>query len=346
MSEWQLVPYTVESVWINRAAVILTAIHHSLLFLRVVIDQCKTRELSIENKYQFRLYVMTIITMFSFVLGAVFFGPLGAFEIFYPYIPCNTSLTLGILTFWFGKYCLWLFSILRICIVFNSELTMRYKPIVIKILLICFTFVFIMVNITSIGWCGGTHKYLPSNSQMSYCEIQCAMWVSGPNGMSDQIATIICFLLFYKRLKLLMKNVDSQDTKLLYIIRKYTILMATYIISMWMMMFFSTFLFPYVGVIGLFDGMTNMWSLVLFDTRYDNIYQTVFKCVARSDLLVVANLQPDVSKVASKSSGTSMNEQKREKETTITENVDHDHDVSVNTNKQRIGTVEFVIHDA
>ena len=36
--------------------------------------------------------------------------------------------------------------------------------------------------------------------------VQCAIWTAGPNGSSDQIATIICFVLFWKRLRKLMKR--------------------------------------------------------------------------------------------------------------------------------------------
>eukprot|EP01084_Bolivina_argentea_P272073 463139_1 len=300
MADWLLIPYSVETIWLNRIISIPTLIHHSLLFLRVAFDQRKTKELARNNKYRQTLYITTIVTLFSFVLLALL-NPLREFAIFYQFISCNTSLTLSVLTFWFTKYCLWLFSILRIRVVFHSEILMQYKPITLRLLFVFFTMVYFMVNFTTIGWCSGVQNTLPSPDQhVTYCEIQCALWVSAPNGLGDQIATIICLVLFWKRLKLLMKSINASkrlkfNAKLTYVMRKYTVLMATNIISTWILMFISTFT-SVTALAGALDSIINMWTLVLFDTRYDNIYRKVFKCVSRTDLLTVNYLESQTTK--------------------------------------------------
>eukprot|EP01084_Bolivina_argentea_P118085 209588_1 len=291
MVDWLLVPYSIESIWTNRVATCVAVIHDSSLFIGVFIHQYKSRELSHNNKYQLRLYLMTLVTLFSFIIPMVI-QLFANFDIFYLYIPCNTSFILSCSAYWFGKYCLWMFSILRIRIVFNSPLSFEYHPYLIHTLIISFTLIYFMANITSVGWCRCTETLI--NDKYSYCQIQCAMWVAAPNGMGDQIATITCFILFWKRLKLLMNKCNvTKDNQMTYITRKYTVLMATNIMSTWLIMFASTFT-SYGVVGGAVDGMINMWTLVLFDKRYDNIYQKVFKCVARTDLLIADNLNTTV----------------------------------------------------
>eukprot|EP00483_Globobulimina_turgida_P003494 UN03500 len=102
--------------------------------------------------------------------------------------------------------------------------------------------------------------------------------------LTDQWCTIGCFILFWKKMRSINKfeksfGDNSECVELKYVLRKYTILLATNILSSWMLTLIITFT-PLGIMAGQIDSAINMWTIVLFDAKYDNIYMLIFKCVA------------------------------------------------------------------
>ena len=67
----------------------------------------------------------------------------------------------------------------------------------------------------------------------------------------------------------------------MYILTFYT---GCIILSTWILTFFVIYS-GFITALMSIDSMINVWCLVLCDKRYDKIYRTIFKCMAKGDVL-------------------------------------------------------------
>ena len=82
------------------------------------------------------------------------------------------------------------------------------------------------------------------------------------------------------------KNKDKYDQELLYVVRKFTILTGIALLSYWLNWMLITLAIGSAIGGSNFDSIFNLWCIVLFDMRYDNIYIKFCKCIAKPELKI------------------------------------------------------------
>eukprot|EP00483_Globobulimina_turgida_P001194 UN01196 len=279
MSDWWLFPESVPTNAANSSAAFI-ALTHNLCLLVFVCYKNKTHGLELTNtNYEPSLikplYIVTMLTYFGFLFYNI--GIISvSLKILYEAFTCTSSLHFAIITYTFSKYTLWLFALMRIRILFHSEerklfgYTTKTLTIIFIILTVCFIQNIIVFFVATSG------REIFINKNTSFCAyVVHYMLLIIYVQLMDQVCTIGCFVLFWNKMRSTNTLEKSQRIDLQYVLRKYTILLATNIFTSWISTLLVTF--TPLGIMGgQIDSSINMWSIVLFDSKFDKMYISIF----------------------------------------------------------------------
>lgn len=132
-----------------------------------------------------------------------------------------------------------------------------------------------------------------------YCVLHPPIWFAGPVGIFDTIMGVVCYWLFYRKMKILTNTLRESsipengatrtrsmsqaeqtcDYELAYILRKYAILSGTTAISTWIAAGSSIFIESPQGLFAI-DTVINTWCILLYNGRYDGVYNKIFGCIS------------------------------------------------------------------
>ena len=279
-----LIPVTYVTVLLDRIILIMAMIHNCFLLFYILWMNKTSKELSLDNPFHLRLYrntiyclLCTILLNFAAFAAAIALSPFSCKAL---YINGGSIYVLGKMGFWF-------FSALRIKIAFLGS-KYEYKPsfLILLIVFLCINGLLMLCNVViqmyfEIGY-SFTYWY-----NLDTCIITTIWYQAIAVGVPEAIANIILFWLFYRRINQIT-NEGSNCSALQYITRKYAILIGTSILSTWILMS-SLVVTELALTVSAIDGIINIWCLVLFDARLDNIYLKLFGCIAKKELMTRAS---------------------------------------------------------
>eukprot|EP01084_Bolivina_argentea_P026093 48479_1 len=206
MSDWWLFPNSVSTSSLNTITVFLALTHNLGLFL-FVHYKSKTDGNELSNTHSLRkpLWIATMFTYFGFLFyntSSVLMSVQSIFES----LTCTYALYVSMIAYTMSRYGVWLFSLMRIRVVFHIELlqslgyTKKTLIIIFIILTICFIQNLIIMFITTSGievnidinrsFCAYSIKYMTLVMYMQ---------------LVDQLCTIGCFILFFKKMRFINK---------------------------------------------------------------------------------------------------------------------------------------------
>eukprot|EP01084_Bolivina_argentea_P102525 183672_1 len=260
---------------------VFSALSHNIYILYVVyiLNKKKGKELENTRRFSSILYYGTLITIFSFTIYNIT-QSFSIITVLYGSIGCSVATDAAIIGYGFGKFCVWMFSLLRIKVLFHSEISLLGYS---KCTLTCFSFIFIsffIVFVVSLIL-NTESNIIYVNDDIEFCsyKVHNEMFALIA-AMLDQSGTICCFVLFIIKMRLIINLNDNKvDLTIAYISRKYAILIAINILSSWVVTGVGTF--TGLGVcLSAIDSMINIWTIVLFDKRYDSFYRKIFGCIS------------------------------------------------------------------
>eukprot|EP01084_Bolivina_argentea_P286504 491491_1 len=207
MDKW--IDGSTATVYIDRVTVVVVLIHNLLLFMKVVYDNSKKKELSPTSQNVNLLYYVTIITVASFfiyMISQIF----SVFEFWYDSLGCSGIIIIGVILFYFGKYCTWIFSLLRLKIVFHKKSSSSfgnngYSGKFLIILIIVLTLNTLLLIGLIIFYVRAQLEYIP-NTNLRWCFMNADKYTIIIFIVLDSFGTYICFYLFYRKMKLLETN--------------------------------------------------------------------------------------------------------------------------------------------
>eukprot|EP01084_Bolivina_argentea_P299927 517042_1 len=120
--EW-LIPASTVTVHINEVFSCLAFIHNCVIFIWIAYQNYKSLELPSARHLGRSLLIWTLLAIGSYILHSLglLVSSMNSFHCMYQ------SWYMGI-TYWLSKYTIWMFSIVRIKIVFHDSLTLAYSP--------------------------------------------------------------------------------------------------------------------------------------------------------------------------------------------------------------------------
>eukprot|EP01083_Nonionella_stella_P122664 369197_1 len=265
----------------NVICIILSMIHNTLLLLRFIYINIIKKELSDEHTYQMKLYYCTLCTMFGYLLvnTSFLFAELNSF---YHLVGCKMILC-SIAIYGIAKYLGWFHQIMRLKIVFNDTPLFAYsdtylRGVCIGLLLVVFIIVTTLCHLA---------HHVSHAFPVLHCDIIVPIWLGVMCAALDSIASFFCVYLFYSKMKRIWtreSQMSSSERMLWYITRKFIILSVATALSTYILTFFMVFSRLISSVISI-DSMVNIWCLTLYDSRCDGLYQNIFKCVSRNDVI-------------------------------------------------------------
>eukprot|EP01084_Bolivina_argentea_P067503 122916_1 len=277
----KLITYSHTTVEIDKVIVTACLIHNISLFGKVFLSNMKSKELSIGKHSElivYSLHFMHILTVASFFIYNVV-GMFAVFDFFITLIGCKDIILISIIWYFSVKYFTWMYSLIRLVAAFNSSAYGYSKPFL-YCLGIILTINLIIVNLFSILFIDYETSNIP-NTNTVHCLVRGKM-MSLVSIMLDMTASIGCFWLLYRKMKIL-QSISITDpefnTSLIYVIKKFTILSATAILSTSVLSLFVTFTSFSLSAAAV-DTVFNCWCIVLFDVRYNNSYKTLFGWMA------------------------------------------------------------------
>eukprot|EP01083_Nonionella_stella_P096119 270070_1 len=207
----------------------------------------------------------------------------GMFVVFPWVYDGHDCMALSIINTWlyFGsKFFLWLYGILRLHDVFNKSGTLAYNVCFLRTLVIIFALECIVINVLHI-------LFDDAKVHHGLCVVYTADFIPGVMGSIDVLTNIFCLVLFLKkmcRLQSMISNVHSDDVntqtvELAYIIQKFTVLTGFSALST-ILLGASVAVTPMLFTMLTIDTIINISCLLLFDKRFDHVYQLLCCCCA------------------------------------------------------------------
>eukprot|EP01084_Bolivina_argentea_P102524 183671_1 len=292
----------------NIIGIFIALCHNIFIFFLVyMVNLKKGKELANTHQFTSRLYYGTLITISSFTIYNIT-QSFSTITVLYERIGCHVSTDLAIIGYGFGKFCVWMFSLLRLKVLFHSEVSsFGYSKCTLRLISIIFISFFIVFVVSLILV---TESMVVYGDGFEFCSYKVHNEILAIIAMMlDQSGTICCFVLFIIKMRLIMSlNENEIDLSIAYISRKYAILIIVNIVSSWIVTGFGTF--TGLGVcLSAIDSMVNIWTIVLFDKRYDDIYQKMCGCCSMSkkmnNIQNLKNISQD--QIASQSSQSDSN---------------------------------------
>eukprot|EP01084_Bolivina_argentea_P118084 209587_1 len=213
MSFPRIIPYTIPTLIIDKIIICICLCHNLSLFVKIAYDNHKTTELPSTSKYRNQLYGITMLTIASFFvfnMSQLF----AAFDYMYDSLTCRTVTIISITMYCFGIYLTWLFSLLRIRIVFYRQSSSTFSNVgysgnFLKLIFFC-----VSIDIFALLFCiifiiTAKEQQIP-NTTAKYCEVNYKQgtFVHGIIfGILQSAPTLGCFYLFYRKMKLLEVNI-------------------------------------------------------------------------------------------------------------------------------------------
>eukprot|EP01084_Bolivina_argentea_P184874 318842_1 len=255
--------------------------HNLMLLLHTIHHNRKSKELN-NNKLSTPLNIATYLTLISYIFFNIacvvitciqYYMSPSSLNCFFFYISVFA-------TYYVSKYFIWMYSIVRLKVVFsNTPSKIRYSD---KFLL-SLTFVFAFTLISLCVFCLLTVDAFQNKVENPlYCAFNAKIWFYIVLGVSESVLSVLCYWLFYRKMKILMGNIDTTNYALLYLLRKYAILSAVSIVSTWIAAMYALFTESGMGIYCL-DSIVNLWCILLFDARHNNIYVKFFGCIAKKE---------------------------------------------------------------
>eukprot|EP01084_Bolivina_argentea_P244390 409407_1 len=282
--EW-LITASPATIYTNQFFSSLAFLHNFIVFVYIVHQNCKSTELSSTQQFKRTLLIWNLVSIGSFIPFS--FGLIAiSFEYFKNHLECRYCYLIATTTYWLAKYTIWMYSIVRVKVVFDDSTTLQYSP---KLLLLFQTLfhVFLGINIF-LSIFAPEYKVISIGNHMnsmSFCIMIVPYWINAIAFAMDSAATVICFYLFQKKIQLLLSIQSKENNNVrndfLNLLRKYKVLLITVTVSSWILGTSGTFT-CFACSLGAIDSIINIWCLVLFDIRYNKLYQRMFRCCISS----------------------------------------------------------------
>eukprot|EP01084_Bolivina_argentea_P067504 122917_1 len=271
----KLIPYSDTTVEIEKVIITACLIHNISLFGKVFLSSMKSKELSFNKHSQatiYSLHYIHLITVASFFIYNII-GILAVFDFFILAIGCKYIILTGIIVYFSAKYLTWIYSLIRLIAAFHSS-AYGYSKTFLYSLGIVLTLNLIIVCLFTILFTDYETTNIP-NSDTVHCLIRGNI-ISLLSVILDMTASVGCFWLFYRKMKMLQGTTDpALNSGLIYVIRKFTILSGTAILSTFILSLFITFTSLAMSAVAI-DTVFNCWCIVLFDVRYNDNYKKLF----------------------------------------------------------------------
>ena len=251
----------------------------------------KSKELSTKNPLRRKLYIITVfcmvITLISVIdvlLLSTTLQPLG--------ISCKSLMFNRAFAYCLLRWSFWYYNLLRLDIVFYGT-ALAYTKKFIRFGLYSLISVTIFLLILFIWGIFIGNGYIILLSPYNSCVANMKPIIAITVALLEAITNITLFWLFYRKIKDITSSSDDKDGTIMYITRKYLVLIAVATISTWSFVVFAVITdLPFT--IASIDSMINLWCLVLFDKRLDHIYQIVFKCCLKKHDLDLKNIEQSI----------------------------------------------------
>lgn len=289
-------------MWIERFLCTSACLHNLIVFILILWRNRNATELNKEHDLALPLFRVTAITIFSYVLQNLVAALSTMVQYFPDLLPCVTWYSLEFATYYLAKFFIWYYSITRLKIVFHDTPFLKYRSKTLTLITIMFLLTAIGLAIFTIST---THIFdlIPAND--IFCTYVAPIWFTGTVGIFDSVMGILCYWLFYRKMSILTSILHQKqeqlstnpspvtrtrtlseaeqrcDYELAYILRKYAILSFCTLISTWIAAGFATFSEAPMGLFSI-DTVINTWCILLYDSRYDHIYNKIFKCISKS----------------------------------------------------------------
>eukprot|EP01084_Bolivina_argentea_P271767 462507_1 len=287
----------------------IALIHNTSLFCTAVY---KTRQSGYElgsSSLSKSVHIAQYGALFGFVLFIL--GNTSINPPFIAFIPCQVGVEFSVVAYWISRFGVWLFGLYRIFVAFHSKVlrSLGYKKSTLICIAVTFVICFLVLCTTSLAITRGIMMPYPVGH-----EEFCAYSVSDPllsflSLFIDQTCQCVLFVLFWRKMKgitrLAKEAGSTADGKIVAVIRKYTLLMGTNLFSTWVTLVMIVFFNPISPAFSAVDSMVNMWTILLFDARYNAWYRQIFVCCLKR-ATPVELMQADV--VPTKTEGKNSNE--------------------------------------
>eukprot|EP01084_Bolivina_argentea_P266761 452607_1 len=251
-----------------------------------------------------KIFYCTLFVVISYLICTLFILLMGI-KSFVDLFGC-TFLNRGVIvSYYFAKYGVWLYSLVRIELILSSAPGLEYSTQFIRNL-------HIGIFIVALFCCllGSTLyeiKQINVNDNFVYCTVSGPYWLPFIQGPPAECVSLFCCYLFYTKMKILFNNLSNlfkktpsgdvsngtdnskEDVSIehehdkiecAYIMRKYTILSISSVVSTYICLFalFTPFIWGLLAI----DCIVNTVCLILFHKRFDNVYRCLFKCIANT----------------------------------------------------------------
>ena len=254
----------------------IACVHQFIVMIVIIQNNIKSKELSYGHKLRLPLLITTLLSIFFYFIFQISFIMIAYFDIIFTSSLSSTCDSLWIICetlYWISKYLLWLYSIIRLIIAFYTSPTMQYtKKTLVMINILLFLVVVIILSVIQLY----TFTDITQTNQGTInCFAYFPWWVSPFSGILDGAVSMSLLWLFYRKLRVLLDKNSNAD--LSYLVRKYLILLMAEIFSTYSLMIgvFTPLFITFFSI----DTMINVWCLILYDIRYNDIYLAIFgKC--------------------------------------------------------------------
>eukprot|EP01084_Bolivina_argentea_P046075 84827_1 len=274
---------TIEYLWMHRALSSVLELMMLCIFTKYTYDciqkmRMKSSEKSTTqnesgSKWSILSRVFLFLTLFTYCIHGVNYT-FNICSLYNESISCDAIKKFSLLSYHVGKVFLYIVLVLRVKTAyhgssFNDNILVKYTLFLIYFLLLCF-----VIGLFVEGFIiHGTLTYV--NDNVYYCVLEpLPLWGFICFGLLDSFTSILCVAVFIYPLKIILKS--NSDYKLIQLVKKYTILTITAIVSTLVCVLAMTMF--NLGWIGLFDNIINSMSLLCMISWYKTVYTKMCCC--------------------------------------------------------------------
>eukprot|EP01084_Bolivina_argentea_P252115 423108_1 len=295
----------------------LTIVHHTILIAKTFLQN---KELTATTKHSHKdlripLFRVVLLVLLCNLLWNVINIFILFFQLNHHIFGCQFFYGVIMTIYYIGKCSVWYYNVLRLETVFHGTQNLNYNPTLLKSLKISFIITAILLSSACII------GMVPYQNSQGQCVLLFELWANATICIPDAILSCLCYWLFHKKMKLLTKlyqntmkqsadeiqqseQTSGLDSQLLYLLRKYAILCATTIVSTWFCAGIAIFVPDMAMVMGSFDSIINVWCILLYDRRYNNLYLKMFGCVAKREWAIVSEMRSTITDHQSEKTST------------------------------------------
>eukprot|EP01084_Bolivina_argentea_P033708 62339_1 len=276
-------------VYLGGAITCFTIIHHVIIILKTLFENS-----NLPQQYNCLKVFATLIFVAN-LLWNVINLPVGFIQFDHYIFGCRFFFGVIMVIYYIGKCCIWVYNIIRLEFIFHG-IPLGYDQKFLNKLKVMFVVSAILLAAVCIL------GMVPFQNSDGLCVLDFQLWANASIMMPDAIMSCLCYWLFHRKMKMLtdLYNLnqnqsdteaehrdycedDKVSTQFLYVLRKFTILCAVTIISTWIAGTIAIIFADWSMIMGSVDSIVNVWCILMYDKRYDDIYVRVFGCIAKPE---------------------------------------------------------------